>query len=89
MVEPLFRDRLELAEEMKLRLLAGVTPPVEQPLREAKEHGRAPHLVQVLKAHVDALTDDALDAGDGRADEVGGQLEGRLFGEGDGHPIHG
>ncbi len=71
-VEPLLGDALELAEEMELRLLAGVAPfRVEQALGDVEEQRGRPHVAQVLQVQVHALADDAGVARDGRADEVG------------------
>ena len=59
-VEPLLGDALELAEEVQLRLLAGVAPfGVEQPLRDVEDERGRPHVAQVLQAHVHAFADDA------------------------------
>ena len=79
-VEPLLGDALELAEEMELRLLAGVTPfRVEQALGDVEEQRGRPHVAQVLQVHVHAFADDAGIAGDGGADEVGAELEDGIF----------
>ncbi len=59
-VEPLLGDALELAEQVELRLLAGVAPlRVEQALGEVEEQRRRPHVAQVLEVQVHALADDA------------------------------
>ena len=59
-VEPLLGDALELAEQVELRLLAGVAPlRVEQALREVEQQRRRPHVVQVLEVQVHAFADDA------------------------------
>ena len=60
-VEPLLRDPLELAEQVQLRLLAGVAPlRVEQLLRQMEEQRRRPHVLEVLEGHVCRFADDAL-----------------------------
>ena len=60
-VEPLLRDALELAEQVELRLLAGVAPlRVEQPLRQVEQQRRRPHVLEVLEGQVAVLADDAL-----------------------------
>ncbi len=49
-VQPLARDALELAEQMELRLLAGVAVfGVEQMPGEVEEHGGRAHVVQVFE----------------------------------------
>ena len=59
-VEPLLGDALELAEQVELRLLAGVAPlGVEQALGEVEEERGGPHVAQVLEVQVDAFADDA------------------------------
>ena len=55
-VEPLLGDALELAEEVELRLLAGIAPfRVEQPVGEVEDERRGPHVAKMLQAHVHAL----------------------------------
>ena len=50
-VEPLLGDALELAEEVQLRLLAGVAPlRVEQPLREVEDERGRPHVARCSRS---------------------------------------
>ncbi len=87
-VEPLLGDALELAEEVELRLLAGVAPlRVEQPLGDVEDERGGPHVAQMLEAHVHALADDAGVARDGRPDEVGAEFEDRVVVEVGGQPL--
>ena len=59
-IEPLPGDRLQLSEQMELRLVAGVAPlRVQQMACEVKEDGRLPQVARVLERQVDALSDDA------------------------------
>ena len=89
-VEPLLGDALELAEQVELRLLAGIAPfRVEQPLGEVEEERGRPHVAQVLEVQVDAFADDAGVARDRRADEIGGQFQDGIVVEVGGQPFLG
>ena len=81
-VEPLAGDGLEVAEEVELGLLAGVTPLcLDESLGEVEEEGGLSDLVEVFEVEVDAFADDALVAGVGGANDVGRELQRRLVGE--------
>ena len=87
-VEPLLGDALELAEEVELRLLAGVAPlRVEQPLGDVEDERGRPHVAQMLEAHVHAFADDAGVARDGRPDEVGAEYQDGVVVEVGGQPF--
>ena len=59
-VQPLLGDALELAEQVELRLLAGIAPlRVEQALGEVEDQRGRPHVAQVLEVQVHAFADDA------------------------------
>ena len=89
-VEPLLGDALELAEQVELRLLAGVAPlRVEQPLGDVEDERGRPHVAQVLEVHVHAFADDAGVARDRRADEVGAEFQDRVVVEVGGQPFLG
>ena len=89
-VEPLLGDALELAEEVELRLLAGVAPfRVEQRWVTWKTQRRGPHVAQVLEVQVHAFADDAGVARDRRADEVGAEFQDRIVVEVGGQPFLG
>ena len=78
-LQPLACDPLELAEEVQLRLLAGVAPlGFQKPPGEVENHGGRAHLLEMLEAQVHALADDALVARDERADQIGGELQRRV-----------
>ena len=78
-VEPLLGDALELAEQVELRLFAGVAPlRVEQALGEVEQQRGGPHVAQVLEGQVDAFADDPCVPRDRRADEIGRQLQDRV-----------
>ena len=78
-IEPLLGDALELAEQVELRLLAGVAPfRVEQALGDVEDQRGRPHVAEMLQAQIDAFADDAGIARDGGADEVGRQFQDRI-----------
>mgnify|MGYP002383931045 CR=1 FL=1 len=61
-VEPLTSDGLELSEEVKLGLLAGVTPLcLQESLGQVEEQRGAAHLVKVLEVEVDALAEEYIE----------------------------
>ena len=89
-VEPLLGDALELAEEVELRLLAGIAPlGVEQPLGEVEDERGRPHVAEVLEVQVHALADDAGVARDRWADEVGREFQDGVVVEVGGQPLLG
>src|SRR5690606_9185954 len=78
-VEPLARDALELTEQVQLRGAVRVAPLVqEQVAREMKQQCGLADVAKVLDIEVRALSDDALDAYFGRADEKRRQLQLRV-----------
>jgi len=82
LVDPAPRDLLELAEQVQLRLLARITEfPEQQVLGEMIGDRARPDLAQVLQVQRDAFADDALKQDLARADQLGRQLEPRVFGE--------
>ena len=79
MVEPSARDALELAEQVQLRLLAGVAPRgFQQPSGQVKEQRRLAEVAGVDQVEGRRLADDPLVEGGGRADQIGGQFERRV-----------
>ena len=81
-IEPLFGDALELAEQVQLRLCAGVAPlGVKQVLRDVKQQRRAAQVLQVLQAQIDILADNAGVLGVRRADQIRREFEHRVRGK--------
>ena len=64
-IEPLFGDALELAEQMHLGFLVRVAPlRKKQALGEMVQERRRAHVIQVFKAQVYRLADNARNLGD-------------------------
>jgi hypothetical protein len=58
--QPFTGDPLQLAEQVNLRLLSGVTELAEQQvLRQAKKDGRSPDLVEMFDGQIDWFADNA------------------------------
>ena len=82
-VEPLACDPLELAEQVQLGFFSRIAPlRLQQPLRQVKQQSRSPQIAGVHEVEIHPFADDALVAGDGGADEVWGQHQCRIGGEG-------
>ena len=97
-LQPLARDPLELAEQVQLRLLAGIAPlGLEEPLGEVEDHSRGTHFLEMLQAQLHAFADNTLVEGSGWPHQIGGELQGRvlverrrqpLLGQFDAVPLH-
>jgi len=72
-VEPFFGDTLQLAEEVELGVLTGVTPAIEDQVRsEFIEDLGGANVAGVNEIEVGGFADDAGVEGVGGADQVGG-----------------
>ena len=89
-VEPLPGDAFQLAEEVELGRFAGVAPfGVEQALGDVKKQRGRPHVSQVFQTEIDGFADDPGVLGDGRAHQIGGQLQDGVVVELGGQPFFG
>ena len=69
-------DALQLAEEVQLGRFTRVAPfGVKQSLGEMEQQRGGPQVSQVLQTEIDGLADDACVFGDGRANQIRGQLQ--------------
>ena len=89
-IEPLTGDAFQLAEQVELRLLAGVAPlGFEEPFRQVIDERGAPDVLEMIEAQVYAFADDAFVAGDCRSYDVWSENERRIVVERCGEALFG